>query len=321
MQQHSDYGKFATLYENKVVVTYEPLDGKRKNFNASDYHRNPTNARYTGAISKNAQKTISKRLHGWVYSMLTAKSNNHKRKRSKRYKPIFVTLTLPAKQQHTDKEIKSKVLELFIKRLQYHFKVKHYFWRAEVQKNGNLHFHLIFDRYLKKDSISYHWNECLENLGYVTAFEKKHGHRNPPATNVRQLYSNSANIWYLIKYVGKAHKGRKIEGALFRFSQSLRDIKPLKIWLDRTDGLKLRQFVKDKVSRVFSDDWFSVVYLNRSYSLLPFLRGLGASFDEVANHCFNLLYPAEPPPQPEPILLATKSAQVIQKQLFTNYGM
>lgn len=297
MNTFAPYVKFATIYENKLVITHEPIDGKRHQFTKSEYHKNPTNEKYTGTLSKNARRQIDKRLHGWIYAMLTAKSNKKGKKRTNRRLPTFVTLTLPSTQRHSDKVIKSKCLELFIKRLQYSFNVTHYFWRAEVQQNGNIHFHLIFDKFIKKELISKHWNAVLENLEYISEFEKIHGHRNPPTTNIQKLYSNSANIWYLLKYVAKESKGRLIEGAVYRFSQSLRNVKPLKIILEGQAVNKLRSFCRGKVKRVFTDDFFAVVYFKKSSSLLPFFNSLGAEFQEVTEKCFRLLYPTEPPPR------------------------
>lgn len=291
MHTPAPYVRFATVYENKVLITYEPIDGKRHKFTKSEYHKNPTNAKYTGVLNKTAQKKIDKKLHGWVYAMLTAKSNRNKKSNSKRYKPTFVTLTLSATQKHSDKEIKSKILEIFLKRAQRYWNVKHYFWRAEVQENGNLHFHLILDKYIDKSKLQKAWNDSQQNLGYIDRFEQKHHHRNPPSTNVKKLYGNSANIWYLLKYVGKEHTGRLIEGAVFRFSQSLREVKPLKILLDWSEAKKLRMFVKGKVQRVFNEEFFSIVYFKKSTSLLPFFDSLGNVFQEVAERCFKHLYP------------------------------
>jgi len=293
MSSSGEYARFATVYENRAVITYEPIDGKRRNFRASEYHKAPTNAKYTGILSKNAAKTIDKKLHGWIYSMLTAKSNIKGRKRTGRRFPTFVTLTLPSTQKHDDRDIKRKVLEHFIKRLQYQFSVRHYFWRAEVQENGNIHFHLILDRYIDKTDLRDHWNRALTPLGYIDRFEAKHGHRNPPSTFVSELYNDSANLWYMLKYVGKEHKGRLIKGALYRFSRSLKKVKPLKIWLNGVEAQKLRQYCKGRVKRVFSQDFFSLVYFKTSESLLPFFDSLGDSFQEVAEHCFLALYPVE----------------------------
>lgn len=85
----------------------------------------------------------------------------------------FVTLTLPAEQQHPDTEIKSVCLNNFLNNLRHHYKLKNYVWVAELQQNQNLHFHLVFDQYIHHSAIRYYWNRSLELLGYVTAYHKK----------------------------------------------------------------------------------------------------------------------------------------------------
>lgn len=311
------YAQFATLYENRITITNEPIDGKRHKFTASEYHKNPTNEKYTGTLSKAAKKTIEKRLTGWIYALKTANQKQRGTSKQPRRQPIFVTLTLPAEQQHTDKQIKSKCLELFIKALQYRYKIRNYFWRAEVQQNGNLHFHLIFDRYLPAAKISELWNRSVENLGYITRFESKHGHRNPPTTNVKKLFSNSANIWYLLKYVSKDHQGRTIDGAVFRFSSNLLKAKPLKIMVTQLERLMLARYFKAAIRKVISDDYWLVAYFDKSRNLLPFMKSLGAVFLEVSNTLYSTLYPPEEHPQPKPYSLRSVSVPVAPVDLFS----
>jgi hypothetical protein len=317
---NSPYVRFASLYENRLVITQEPIDGKRYNFTPSEYHRNPTNAKYTGTLSARAQKTIDKRLHAWVYTLLSARANRKAKSSARKYIPIFVTLTLPAKQVHDDRVIKKKVLELFIKRLQYNCGVTHYFWRAEVQQNGNIHFHMVFDRFIDKHRLSQYWNDALEPLGYIDAFENKHGHRNPPAVNVRKLYSNSANIWYMLKYCGKDSKGRPIQGAVFRFSRGLIKLKGIRLLLEGRDVQTLRDWVRDKVASVFEDKFFAVIFFDRSYSLKSLHGRLGAAFQEVIAPLFQNLYLTGAPPPTVDELSAVQIRPAVQCSMFDAYG-
>jgi len=91
----------------------------------------------------------------------------------KNFQISFVTLTLPTKQMHSHKEIKSKCLNLFLQNLRKKFKVKNYVWKAELQKNGNIHFHISFDKPIHYMIIRRYWNLAIEKLGYVTAYQKQ----------------------------------------------------------------------------------------------------------------------------------------------------
>jgi hypothetical protein len=82
----------------------------------------------------------------------------------------FVTLTLPSAQVHTDNEIKAKCLNQFLIECSKYCKVSMYVWRAEYQKNGNIHFHVLMNNFIGWQNIMYRWNRIIEKLGYVTRY-------------------------------------------------------------------------------------------------------------------------------------------------------
>lgn len=90
--------------------------------------------------------------------------------RSFTFKIAFVTLTLPANQVHTDKEIKDKCLNSLLLELKHFYKVVNYVWRAEKQKNGNIHFHLVVDKFIPYSELRNRWNRIINKLGYVDQY-------------------------------------------------------------------------------------------------------------------------------------------------------
>lgn len=85
----------------------------------------------------------------------------------------FVTLTLPSKQAHDDVTIKKDFLNHFLVELRKHYKIDNYIWKAELQKNQNIHFHLILDRYVDYQALRRRWNRVLEKGGYVSKYREK----------------------------------------------------------------------------------------------------------------------------------------------------
>jgi len=88
-----------------------------------------------------------------------------------RYLCTFLTLTLPAKQTHTDIELTKYVLHPFLSYARKIWKVRYFVWKKELQQNGNLHYHLVTDRYIDHDCLRVAWNRCC-NRGYVEGVEK-----------------------------------------------------------------------------------------------------------------------------------------------------
>ena len=138
----------------------------------------------------------------------------------------FVTLTLSAKQQHSDNEIKRKCLNTFLIQSRRQFGIKNYLWRAEPQKNGNIHFHILFDRAVNYEKIRDCWNGCQESLSYVSNFEKKHGHRSPNSTDIHSLRNVQDIAEYVGKYMMKEQGAREIEGRLWSCNRELKIVKP-----------------------------------------------------------------------------------------------
>jgi hypothetical protein len=98
----------------------------------------------------------------------------------------FVTLTLPAVQlrnamgEYDDEHAKRHLLRPFIERLKYKFGVQSFIWVAEPQEAGNIHFHVLIDKYIdnrkdteneaKSQHLTKAWNEILAGHGYIEAY-------------------------------------------------------------------------------------------------------------------------------------------------------
>lgn len=133
----------------------------------------PTITKHNGKISAKAKKRI-RNACSWLV-MCSAKRNIKLQsgKLIKNFQVSFVTLTLPTAQQHTHAEIKKKCLNQFLVQLRQKFGVKNYIWKMELQKNGNVHFHLTFDKYIHYLAIRKYWNQAISKLGYVAEYARK----------------------------------------------------------------------------------------------------------------------------------------------------
>lgn len=180
--------------------------------------------RELGTLSSNQVKKIKRCVDLLIYPIL----KNRDMKRTYKEQPYvnFLTLTLPGKQIHTDKVIR-RLLSKFIYNLQRLKKVKNYIWVAEAQKNGNIHFHIVLDRWINKDEISSLWNNEIEKLGYISRYKMKTNKENPPTTNIQSLRSVKKISSYITKYMLKDLKKdeRPIIGAKWGASNALKKMK------------------------------------------------------------------------------------------------
>ena len=85
----------------------------------------------------------------------------------------FITLTLPSQQNHTDAEITKVVLGSFLDKCRKLGLLQNYVWKAEKQKNGNIHYHILTDTFASFSTFQNIWILALEKLNYVEKYTEK----------------------------------------------------------------------------------------------------------------------------------------------------
>jgi len=170
---------------------------------------------FNGYMSANTGRYVDRIVSNW----LTAIELNEENKNiefSKQVYVTFLTLTLPCKQVHGDKTLKNKLLDPLVEWLRNSTgksqrdgcAVDAYLWRAEAQKNGNLHFHLIIDRWIDHDRVRKKWNQILERLKYITMYGnvQKHVHRNGFQFSESQAVKQIEKLQYVVQSAIKDRK-------------------------------------------------------------------------------------------------------------------
>lgn len=167
----------------------------------------PISNRSDGLISSKAERRLSQAVD-WMLHLSKPKKLFPKNHHSKLlFKVNFVTLTLASKQVHDDNTIKVQLLQPFLDSLRKTWKCKHYLWRAESQKNGNIHFHIITDVYIPKWQLRTRWNDIQNKLGYVDRWISKKKLKQPPSTEVKSVKNIRKLGAYLAKYCAKNPEG------------------------------------------------------------------------------------------------------------------
>ncbi len=133
----------------------------------------PETNKHNFELSKKASARIKEKI-SWLYELSKSKTITKNRdKPLYSFKMNFITLTLPALQQHTTAEITATCLNQFLTECKAKFDLKNYVWRLEFQKNGNAHYHIATDSYIDYNSCKLIWNRCLQKLGYIERYQSK----------------------------------------------------------------------------------------------------------------------------------------------------
>lgn len=250
------------FYGNKASVVWNDVEHVKKSFHVEHSLSEARKRAYCGYLSKAAQTVIHKRLFGWLESIRVGNHVNGRTKSKEKRALVFVTLTLSGTQRHDDRWIKKNMLELWLKRMQNKYGVENYFWKAESQKNGNLHFHVITDVYIPFTFVQSNWNEIQRSHGYLNGYFSVHGHYNAPSTHIRELTAMVDGIGYAMKYCKKDTNARPIKGSIFRFSNSLLDVTIPPIMISQENEEEWKQFCSKYVVKIVKDDFWTALFFN-----------------------------------------------------------
>lgn len=192
-----------------IYDTYidRPTAGRVPKLQSFDRFANIGKKAYSGELSPHSRKRMTKALNLLVALAKKKRVQNPKTNKWFTFKVNFVTLTLPSAQRSvSDRDLKTKVFDPFIKSMKRKHSLKSYVWRAERQFNGNLHFHLTTETFLPLHSIRDEWNRFLSKYHFIDEFKLNHGHINPNSTDVHSVHKINNIGAYMVKYMSKNPK-------------------------------------------------------------------------------------------------------------------
>lgn len=217
------------------IITYPVFDRRLTGSNVGQVDWNdlssttkekPTNLKDNKVKGKLSH--VSAKKLKYAINLLVAQSNWKKvysrdHDRSFKFKVNFVTLTLSGAQRHSDSFLKRYLLGGFLKECKRKFGLKSYVWKAESQKNGNLHFHITTDIYIDYQELREVWNKIQNRYSYLDSFFSEFNHKNPNSTDVHATKGVKFLANYLVKYMAKSQTDRRlVVGSLWGCSDNLK---------------------------------------------------------------------------------------------------
>lgn len=142
----------------------EPAPSPQNNSSEFKTGHRPTQP---GILSSQARKRLQLaiqtlvELSGWKTG--TKPGTTHKF----RFKINFITLTLPDKQTLPDQVITRKAFSEFLRKWKKRNPLLLYTWKAEIQDNGRIHYHLTTNQYYNAFKLRRDWNKQLAKLDII----------------------------------------------------------------------------------------------------------------------------------------------------------
>lgn len=274
------------------------------------YTANFEKVRETNLLSIAASRKLKTAINWMAYlsrekTVFVKSLNKHVKTRL-----TFITLTLPNKQIHTDTEIKEKCLGPFLQWLRDKHKATKYIWKAEIQKNGNIHFHITTDKFIHYQALRKQWNRNLDQLGYCKRYTLETGRISPPSTEIKSVRKVKNIAAYLGSYLSgtKASKGKKssqeynnriIGGRLWGVSSYLTRLKNPQITEENANFNELLKYLQGTSHGQFRTDYTTTFFISHDIldeicdvftDVLGFdwLISSGLDFDDIGICCPSL---------------------------------
>ena len=272
---------FESLSENIMCIALTPTSATQyisytRNRHSENivktYLANFEKVRQSNLLSVNAARKLKQAINWMAYLSTEKRVYVKEIGRSVKFRLSFITLTLPSPQIHSDQEVKQQCLQPFLQWLRDSAKVKKYIWKAEIQKNGNIHFHITMDKFVHYKRIRQQWNKNINKLGYVDRYTLATGKIQPPSTEIKSVKKVKNIGAYLSAYLaadGKSknkktrseYNNRIIGGRLWGVSSYLAKIKSLKIQEDDWQFSTVIKYLKQNSKGIYSTDYTTTYFL------------------------------------------------------------
>lgn len=311
--------KYCSISSDSIIV-YDFHEGcKRKNNVSVKSKENLSKAYKSPSLSKGSARKIKKIITHWMLAINMTQKKQHGSGKIKRRYMVMITLTLPSVQVDSDKEIKRKYLNNFLIQLKAKYHVKNYLWVAEKQKNGNIHFHIMVDKFIRKEDVTVLWNKVLSNGDYLSNYQKRFGDKLPPNVKLTGQKNMQNPAEYLTKYVTKAEKTQPIEGVKWACTSELREITKIK-FLCKDWYRDFLYYYKDVLKvKYFENDYVQVFYFAGNFLNDFMYHDLFLDNEHTFLERYSLIYPELTPKRRAPSgTKELKNPAPTQLQLFSD---
>lgn len=209
---------------SNALIFYSLPDSQSRRNQANPLNDLTKEKTYAGSVSPGAKKRITKAVTLLVQSTQKKRVYNTVTGKMQDFRLNFVTLTVSSTTTIlTAKEAHKILLEPFLLTARRKWGVKSYIWKAELQKRGQIHYHITTNTFIPWQLIRDTWNNLQRKNGLLDSYKEKYGHYNANSTDVHSVYKIQNLTAYLVKYMAKEEKdGGKTVGKVWDCSLNLK---------------------------------------------------------------------------------------------------
>lgn len=250
-------------FRNRSVLVYQEAqtDGKKvlQAFRSQNM-KLQQGKQYSGRLTIGAKKRLAKAVtllvqgtkKRWIVNPVTKKTYLHQLS--------FMTLTVSDHTQLLNgKEAHKTLLAPFLAWLRKTKGVNTYIWKAELHKDGQLHYHITLPDFIHYREIRNKWNELQRKAGLLERYAQGHGHYDPNSTDMHKVYKIKDVAGYLLKEITKGMQNEtSLGGKVWDCSENLSQSSYYCQNMEQSHYLDMERAVEEKLATKFEGERFTI---------------------------------------------------------------
>jgi hypothetical protein len=177
---------------------------------------------YSGEIKKGTKKRLTRAIDLLCQISQKRKVWSSQKRCYINHTLAFITLTISSQTNITAREAYDKLLAPMLRWLRDSCSCRTYVWKAEIQKRGQIHYHITTPSYIHYRAIRDKWNYLQRKAGLLDDYYNTHGSYDPNSTDVKKVKSIKNLAAYLIKEFTKTYQNPETTGKLWDCSLNLK---------------------------------------------------------------------------------------------------
>lgn len=222
-------------------------------------NQNLKKEKYTGKLTEGAKKRLTKAIELLCQSIKTRWIENQVTGKRVRHRLSFITLTISQEKNITAREAYDKCFKHFIQWLRRTEKVNTYVWKCEIQRRGQIHYHITSPSWIHYQRIRDKWNNLQRQAGFIDEFKLKYGHDDPNSTDIHEVKAVKNLSGYLLKEFCKTIQNPDTTGKVWDCSQNLKAYKYYTVIENDLNSQLINQIITSSQDRIKNMDYCFIV--------------------------------------------------------------
>jgi hypothetical protein len=251
-------GSSALIYD-EYIFTSKYSTKHRLRSRMKQARREQYSGRMTAGTRKRLARAVTLMAQAckarWITNEVTGQLQYHKLS--------FITLTVSSPENLSAQDGYNLLLADFLQWMRRVKGVNTYLWKAELQKRGQLHYHITTPSWIHYREIRDKWNELQLNAGLLKDYAAQYGHTDPNSTDVHETRHVKDIARYLVKELAKSMQNEQAtRGKIWDCSDNLAGVAYFSVPLTRHHERRMDELRKSGECKMVTGERWTIIDFN-----------------------------------------------------------